>query len=214
MSIANQFKGLPMESLIGGPLQAACDAQVQLAKAEANFINEVGLIADADGNYTTRTVDFVATRPATLPSGEIIEETISIQAPILAIVPIPALLVDEVDIKFNMEVKNSSEDKSSVDAKATVAAKAGWGPYAVKISGSVASHKESTRKTDNSAKYDVHVHAKQMDAPEGLMRILDHLITACEPRSITTDKSYNADTGEVTAAKAVENKPTPKPKNT
>lgn len=29
--IVNQFSGLPMASLIGGPLQAACDAQLQLA---------------------------------------------------------------------------------------------------------------------------------------------------------------------------------------
>ena len=200
MAIANQFKGLPMQSLIGGPLKAACDAQVQLAKAETNFINEVGLIASGDGDdatYSTRTVDFTATRPATLPTGEIIEETISIQAPVLAIVPIPALLVDEVDIKFNMEVKNSSEDKSQTTKEGKFAAKAGWGPFSVNISGSVSSHKESTRKTDNSAKYEVHVHAKQMDPPEGLMRVLDHLITACEPRQITSDKAYKPDDGTV-----------------
>ncbi|PVZ72048.1 DUF2589 domain-containing protein [Pelagibaculum spongiae] len=199
MSIASQFNGLPMESLIGGPLQAACNAQVQLAKAEADFINEIGLIDDGNGNFSTRTIDFIATRPATMPTGEIIEETISISAPVLAIVPIPALLVDEVDIRFNMEVKNSTEDKSSQDAKGSFSAKAGWGPFSVKISGSVSSHKESTRKTDNSAKYDVRVHAKQMDAPEGLMRILDHLITACEPRKIESNQTYNEQTGETSA---------------
>lgn len=201
MSIANQFKGLPMKSLIGGPLQAACDAQVQLAKAETNFINEVGLQeakgsdGKANGELITRTVNFTATRPATLPTGEIIEETISINAPVLAIVPIPALLVDEVDIRFNMEVKNSFEEKTDTSASASLKASVGWGPFSVNITGSVSSHKESTRKTDNSAKYDVHVHAKQMDAPEGLMRILDHLITACEPRQITSEKAYNAETG-------------------
>jgi hypothetical protein len=183
-SIASQFSGLPMSSLIGGPLQAACDAQVQLAKAEANFINDVGLIDDGKGNLSTRTVDFTATRPAQQPDGTIIEETISIKAPVLAIVPIPALLVDEVDIKFNMEVKSSTEDKSTTDTKGSFSAKAGWGPFSVKISGSASSHRESTRKTDNSAKYEVHVHASQQDAPEGMMRILDHLITACEPRQI------------------------------
>ena len=200
MSLANQFNGLPMKSLIGGPLQAACDAQVQLAKAETNFINEVGLIDDGKGNLSTRTVSFSATRPTTMPTGEIVEETISISAPVLSIVPVPALLVDEVDIKFNMEVKSSTEDKSDTSASAKLSAKAGWGPFSVNITGSVSTHKESTRKTDNSAKYEVHVHAKQMDPPEGLMRILDHLISACEPRSVTTDKNYDPDTGALTAA--------------
>lgn len=206
MSIANQFKGLPMKALIGGPLQAACDAQVQLAKAETNFINEVGLIEQGGtdgqpGDLMTRTVDFKASRPTTLPTGEIIEEVISIQAPVLAIVPIPALLVDEVDIKFNMEVKNSFEEKQQTDTKGSLKAKAGWGPFSVSITGSVSSHKENTRKSDNSAKYDVHVHAKQMDAPEGLMRILDHLITACEPREITSAKTYNPESGEAETVK-------------
>lgn len=192
MSIASQFAGLPMSSLIGGPLQAACDAQVQLAKAEANFINDVGLVADKDGNLTTRTVDFKATRPAQLPDGTIVQEEISIQAPVLSIVPIPALLVDEVDIKFNMEVKSSTEDKSTTDTKGSFSAKAGWGPFSVKISGSASSHRESTRKTDNSAKYEVHVHASQQDPPEGMMRILDHLISACEPRAISSPDGEKA----------------------
>ncbi|MCG8471363.1 MAG: DUF2589 domain-containing protein [Desulfobacterales bacterium] len=183
---ANQFSGLPMESLIGGPLQAACDAQVQLAKAETNFITEVGLVQSSEGqNPEARTVNFQATRPVTQADGTITQETLKIEAPILSIVPIPALLIDEVDVKFNMEVKNSVESRQTTDAKAQLSAKAGWGPFSVKISGSVTSHRESTRKTDNSAKYEVHVHAKQAEPPEGLMRVLDHLITACEPRAVT-----------------------------
>ena len=31
VKMAEEFGGLPMESLIGGPLQAACDAQTMLA---------------------------------------------------------------------------------------------------------------------------------------------------------------------------------------
>ena len=40
--LAEQVSGLPMEELIGGPLRAACDAQVELARATADFINAVG----------------------------------------------------------------------------------------------------------------------------------------------------------------------------
>ena len=38
VKMAEEFGGLPMESLIGGPLQAACDAQTMLAGATARFI--------------------------------------------------------------------------------------------------------------------------------------------------------------------------------
>ena len=55
LSAANQFSGLPMASLIGVPLQAACDAQLQLANATANFVKTVGL--DESGK-PIRAVDF------------------------------------------------------------------------------------------------------------------------------------------------------------
>ncbi len=54
--IANQFSGLPMASLIGDPLQAACDAQLQLANATANFIKTVGMKEDGE---SVRTADFI-----------------------------------------------------------------------------------------------------------------------------------------------------------
>lgn len=34
VKMAEEFGGLPMESLIGGPLQAACDAQTMLGPAQ------------------------------------------------------------------------------------------------------------------------------------------------------------------------------------
>ena len=40
VKMAEEFGGLPMESLIGGPLQAACDAQTMLAGATARFIED------------------------------------------------------------------------------------------------------------------------------------------------------------------------------
>ena len=42
MNMGDQFKGLPMADLIGGPLMAASDAQVKLANATADFIKVIG----------------------------------------------------------------------------------------------------------------------------------------------------------------------------
>ena len=55
VKMAEEFGGLPMESLIGGPLQAACDAQTMLAGATARFIEEVGLVKEGD-KQVVRTV--------------------------------------------------------------------------------------------------------------------------------------------------------------
>ena len=67
VNMSNQFAGLPMRDLIGGPLQAACDAQNMLAAATSNFIQDVGLQKSGDGAnaaLTARTVDFSFDRPA------------------------------------------------------------------------------------------------------------------------------------------------------
>ena len=80
---------------------------------------------------------------------------------------------------------SSSTDQSSTDKEATVDAEAkfGWGPFSAKINvhGSVASHSSNTRQSDNSAKYDVKVLARDDGPPEGLMKMLDMLGTAVAP---------------------------------
>lgn len=54
MAIAEQFAGLRMDQLIGGPLSAAADASTQLANSTADFINSVGF----DNTGKVRTVAF------------------------------------------------------------------------------------------------------------------------------------------------------------
>jgi len=75
VNMADQFGGLPMDQLIGGPLAACCNAQTQLAKASADFITQVGLEEDPKTKaLKTRTVDFSFERPVNDPSGASIEQ--------------------------------------------------------------------------------------------------------------------------------------------
>ena len=89
----------------------------------------------------------------------------------------PALQVKEVEVEFTMEVKSSTSEKSSRDYEAAIDTeiKAGWGPVSVdvKIHGSVSAKSENTRSSDNSAKYNVKVIARDDGMPEGLKRCLD-----------------------------------------
>jgi hypothetical protein len=195
IAMGDQFKGLPMGDLIGGPLTAACDAQVKLANATANFIKVVGFTPpDKDGNSQVRNVQFLFDRPAqaqgsVAPGTPLPTERVELDVPLLAILKIPSLFINTVDIVFDMEVRNSETQKESFDATAAMTAEAqvGWGPFSLKvnISGSVSSHKENTRQTDQSAKYHVEVHAQDTGMPEGLSRVLDILNTSVAPRSIS-----------------------------
>lgn len=207
-SMQNQFSGLPMASLIGTPLKAACDAQVMLAQSTVNFIRDVGFEGDK-----TRTADFSYTRHVVtgkdgLGNDIIGKEDIGLEVPVLAIVNIPSLMVDEVDITFDMEVKSAESSKEIDDTKGSFSAKAkvGWGPFSVtaNVSGSVASHKENTRSSDNSAKYHVQVHASQSGTPEGLSRVLDIIQDSVAPKSVSGPNQDLLNTPAIkTAAEAV-----------
>jgi hypothetical protein len=198
VNMSSQFKGLPMSDLIGGPLSAACDAQVKLAQATADFIKVIGFLPPAadskDPNAVggTRTALFRFKRPVDNPTpgaGGIAEEEVELEVPLLAIVKVPNLSIATVDVTFDMEVKSSYSQKESEDKKAEFAADItiGWSIFSAKVhlAGSVATHKENTRTSDNSAKYHVAVHAEDKGMPEGLARVLDILQTACAPRRIS-----------------------------
>ena len=207
-AMGDQFKGLPMADLIGGPLMAASDAQVKLANATADFIKVIGFLPpknDKDAVGEVRTALFRFDRPATtagdVKPGEVIPvETVELSVPLLAIVKIPSLSINSVDVVFDMEVKHSETDKSSFDAASSLKGegKAGWGPFSVKVSlsGSVSSHKENSRSTDHSAKYHVEVHAEDKGMPEGLARVLDIVQSAVAPRKISPPKKGTTTTGE------------------
>ncbi|PFH09477.1 uncharacterized protein DUF2589 [Collimonas sp. PA-H2] len=192
IDMASQFKGLPMGDLIGGPLTAACDAQIRLANATADFIKYVGFTApskdDPNGVGATRTAKFSFTRQTVDPDdpSKTVDEDVSLNVPLLSIVKVPSLSITRVDITFDMEVKSSFAVKESQDASAKLSAdmKFGWGCFSatVHIEGSVASHKENTRSSDNSAKYHVQVLAEDGGMPEGLARVMDILQTAIQPK--------------------------------
>ena len=213
INIGDQFRGLPMGDLIGGPLMAACDAQVRLANASAQFIQQVGFTPkataqlDSDGQpifdpaqFDTRSVAFRFNRPQANgvadANGNIPTETVELDVPLLAIVKVPALGIDTVDITFDMEVKNSERTSETEDKKGSFSADAsvGWGPFSLKVhvEGSVATHQENTRQTDQSAKYHVQVRATDKGMPEGLARVLDMMNTAIAPKTIAPTKAPDA----------------------
>ena len=122
IDMAAQFRGLPMSDLIGGPLRAACDAQTMLAAATAKFIEDVGFLPQKtkkdnagkdvpDGQREVRTAQFKFTRPSQQAKADgtspLVNETVELNVPMLAIVNVPSLFIKTVDITFDMEVKSA-----------------------------------------------------------------------------------------------------------
>ncbi|MCI8483105.1 MAG: DUF2589 domain-containing protein [Lachnospiraceae bacterium] len=183
MSIAEQFAGLDMKSLIGGPLTAAADASILLARSTADFINDVGF----DANGRVRTASFGYQRRSANDDGTSNLEEMKVAVPVLAIVPIPNLQVDEVNVLFDMEVKQSEKSEKATDLGASLSGSAKFGPIKVNITGSVSSHSSNTRSSDNSAKYHVDVRASNHGTPEGLSRVLDMMASCISPMLISSE---------------------------
>lgn len=196
MAIAEQFAGLQMDQLIGAPLRAAADAGTQLAHSTASFINEVGF----DRNGKVRNVAFGFQRHSSNEDGTSNLEEMKVAVPMLAIVPIPNLQIDEVNVLFDMEVKQSEKSEQSLDMGASLSGSMRFGPVKVSISGSVSAHNSNTRSSDNSAKYHVDVRATNHGMPEGLARVLDMMAANVAPTLVDSQlkdgdgKDLNGDT--------------------
>ena len=188
MGISEQFSGLPMRDLIGSPLAAAADASINLANSTADFINRVGF--DKDGNV--RNVAFKYEKISKNEDGTLNLDAMKVDVPMLAIVPIPNLQVDEVNVLFDMEVKQSEKSDNALDLSAAASAKLNLGLFSVNVSGSVSVHQNNTRSSDNSAKYHVDVRAANHGIPEGLARVLDMMAANVAPSLIgSTIKDEN-----------------------
>lgn len=188
-NIASQFSGLPIEDLIVSPLVGMAKGQAQLNDVTWRYISEVAFTKDKDGKTTARSLDVEMNRVVTDgTTGEQSLQKLYSKVPMLPLVPIPSLAITSADIEFTMEIKTSEVDKSSVDTESSFQASASggfWGmKYSVSMAGKVATHKENTRSTDNSAKYNVKVHAEQLPATEGMLKLSDYLTQMLEPSLI------------------------------
>ncbi|MEL6700994.1 MAG: DUF2589 domain-containing protein [Pseudomonadota bacterium] len=192
--ISNSLTSLPMEFLIGAPLSASVKAQRELGMEMVNLVN---LLAYGEENAKpgspVKTLDMTLERPVQKPDGSIDSTTVQVKPPLLSLVPVPALLIDSVDINFSMEIHTveAEKDTSSKEAMAEASAGGGWGVWHadVKATGKIATTRENTRSTDKTAKYDVTVRANQQEPTEGMSRLMDLLASTVEPIKATPSSS-------------------------
>ncbi len=180
-SVAGNFSGLPIAELIAAPLTAACDSQKRLAQSAFEFMTEIGYV-DAK-SQAPRLLSFDLERPV---EGASNPQKVRVNAPFLGLVPLPSLLIDDVQVDFQMEVTatDTTTDKRSSSLDTTVNSTFKFGCFAkgsVNVNGKVSSSRENTRSTNQTAKYQVHVSARQQQPTEGLSKLMDIMASCIEP---------------------------------
>lgn len=218
VSMAEQFTGLPMDDLIGGPLNAAAKANAMMAMTQTKFMLDTCFSYDeSTKQYTPIMITMTLKRgvlvpvdptvPDQEPTIDVVETTFEL--PLLTIIPLNSLAVDNVDIKFDMEVKSSFSEATSeatetaMSAESSFEAKVGYGIFSASITGSVsydttsASSRDTHYEKSNSAQYSVAVHAGQLPLPAGVTTIIDAFANAISPIEMPVISSGDTVTEEI-----------------
>lgn len=197
-----ELSSIDFESMIGGPLVAVINAQAQAAMSTVNFIKEVGFQPpdneeDAGGDTSTKdpiyvtftypkeisayvpavAADASATPPVTAsPAVPAVYEDQELKVPILTMLPIPFIRIDETTIDFNAKINSISYRKTVTGLKinASTEAKAGWFFGSAKLKVSTAYQRNTTQGNKVTRAYSlaIHVKAVQDEMPAGMERIL------------------------------------------
>lgn len=180
---AGKFRGLPMSELIGAPLFAAAEAQERLAGIAWDFYQKIAFTAGQDGKPTAspRLLEFSIERPVMQDGQPTTTIKQKVSAPFIGLVPIPSLLIDKVDVDFQMEVTDTNVSKSNTETETTASASAKWFGISASMSGKVSTSRENTRTSNQTAKYQVHVTASQQRPTEGLSKLMDIMASCIEP---------------------------------
>lgn len=181
--LTDQFVGVPVESLICGPIIAAARGQQELTQVYIDTVMKLAYEGDGK-DRKTNILSFEMERPVEKPDGTIEKKSYTINAPLISLVPIPAFTMDELTVDFNMEVKETglTQDQTKSDVESTVAFKSVFG-LSASITGSVTSDSLHKRETDNSATLTIHARAVQQPPSEGMEKLTSLLSQMMEPMS-------------------------------
>jgi hypothetical protein len=189
-----ELSQIPFSHLIGSPLKAAIESQALAAQSTIEFIQKVGFKAPSTSPFAPP--DMLMTNPsADASAGEIrnvtfkydkkdengADKSFSLTVPLLTIVPIPYIRIDEVNIEFSCKLTDQIERKtdSSFQLNASVSGSYGafWSPVKaeVRVSATYNTASSETAKQTREYTMKVNVRAVQDEMPAGLGKILSIL---------------------------------------
>ncbi|MBN2891918.1 MAG: DUF2589 domain-containing protein [Bacteroidales bacterium] len=192
MSYVNDtIQAIPFENIIGGPLKAAIEAQTIAARATVDFIQQVGFKTIDSGGSEESNPQKVP--PAKQDFGEVrnvvfkyvatnddgTERIAELSVPILTIVPVPYLRIDDMTIDFTANITEMINKTSSLSVNTNTDSGLNvivpfYGAQSAGIKAKIA----KTRNSSSSSKYateytmGVHLNAVQDEMPSGLAKVL------------------------------------------
>ncbi len=172
-NLVQELNSLDFSVYIGGPMQAAVQAQHAASMSQVSFIQEVGF--ENDG-ANLRYVDFAFDKSVPNEDGTGFDtQSVNIKVPFLTMLTIPALRIEEMVIDFN--AKLTSTETANVSSEFAASAELGINYKIVNFKASASYKRTSNRGTSVEKTYNlgVKVTALNDEIPAGLDRILTML---------------------------------------
>jgi hypothetical protein len=189
-----ELSQIPFAHLIGSPMKAAIEAQALAAQSTVEFIQKVGFkqpsagAPDALFTAPDQDADVGEIRNVTLEYRKLDENdaqtNFSLTVPLLTIVPIPYLRIDEmtIDVKAKLtdSIKRDTNTSFSLDTSVGGSYSAFWSPVKLDFRVNAAFKTSASTQASSTRDYsmEIHVRAVQEDMPGGLSRIIDILESA------------------------------------
>ena len=193
------LKSIPFGELIGNPMKAAIEAQSMAAQSTVEFIQAVGFASPqaygakgnplvVDDNPNIGDVRYVAFSYKTYaPDGS--QQEVLLKVPLLTIVPIPYLRIEEMTIDFRAKITEEIKNDSSNSGQTTYESNYNQSlrdRYSSETSFKATVSSINKNTTSASSRYqtefgmDLNIKAVQDDMPFGLSRILNVLETSIQ----------------------------------
>ncbi|MCZ8228460.1 DUF2589 domain-containing protein [Flavobacterium sp.] len=185
-----ELNSLDFSVYIGGPLQAAVQAQNAASMAQVNFIQSIGFEEGASPTdpKKLRYVDFNYKKSVPNPNYDpdptkandpgntkFDDKEVEIKVPFLTMLSIPSIRIEEMTIDFN--AKLTSTETKSVSSEFAASAELGINYKIVNFKASASYKRTSVTGSNVEKTYNlgVHVRAVNDEIPAGLDRILTML---------------------------------------
>ncbi|MFF3335525.1 DUF2589 domain-containing protein [Streptomyces sp. NPDC002888] len=109
----NDLASLPLNELLSAPLTAAAEAQQQASLGLVGFILDVGFTDSHDQGREVRMVEFQYVRDGRDANGEPVRFPTLLRLPLLALLSLPRLDIDKLNVNVLMALKSVTRTKVS-----------------------------------------------------------------------------------------------------
>ncbi|EPX64105.1 hypothetical protein D187_005238 [Cystobacter fuscus DSM 2262] len=184
---------MTLGAVVGAPLRAAIEAQASAASASVDFIRQLAFEPEEEGRTFAesgrlRMLVFHFDRPRKEGG----TEPVRLEVPLLTMVPLPYLRLEELVVDFKVSVAAARDEEG---AQAASGGEGGIADYLSpgsrpRLAANLSSKRDST--STRSSRYavettmDFHLRAVQDDVPSGMQRLLSVLSEAIHVQPVAT----------------------------